>query len=179
MSRSSVRLAALAGAAAVALGVASPTVAAAQERSATVQSVYSYRPASAVVEGRTVTVRMPASHYQATADHTAAVVQAATVNPQPVGNYTPQGATGGVVPAYTQNVTPASSSTGTISIGAAMTVIFGGLLIYGIKRNEIKKGWAFVAIGFGVFTGATIIGTIYGQIAGTGASTVTNILGSL
>jgi hypothetical protein len=170
MSRPVVRLAALAGAAAVALGIATPTVAAADERTATVHSIHST--ATPIdLAGRTVTVTMPTTHYAVTAAHSGAVVEVAAVGPTaiPATN---------VTPAYTQNVTPASVSAGAISVGAAATVLFGGLLFIGIKKNEIKKGWAFVAVGFGVFTATTLVGSLYGTVVGTGVSTVSNILGA-
>jgi hypothetical protein len=169
MSRPVVRLAALAGAAAVALGMATPAVAAAMEHTATVHSIAST--ATPVhLDGRVVTVAMPTVHYTATPAHTDAVVNLAGAIPTtvPADN---------VTPAYNQ-VTPASASTGAISVGAAATVLFGGLLFVGIKRNEIKKGWAFVAVGFGVFTAATLVGSLYGTVVGTTVTTVSNILGA-
>jgi hypothetical protein len=166
MSRRTVRLAALAGAAAVALGIASPVAAAAMERTATVHSVAST--ATPIRHaGRTVTVAMPTTHYTATADHSNTVVDLAVAGPT-------------TVPAIDTNVTPANvtpasaASTGTIGVGTVAMFGFGGALVFGLKRKELSKGWTFIAVGFGVSSSATMVGVLYGQIVGSSISLIGN-----
>lgn len=176
MSRTTVRLAALAGAAAVALGVASPTVAAATERTATVHSTYSYGPSSAVVDGRTISVQMPASHYQATADHTTAVTVVAAAAPQPVGNYTPRGTTGTVTPAYTTNVN--LSGGGAISAGIVGTLVVAVIIYFGVKHHKVSIAWgiAFVILGIGL--AQTGIGSALDGLKTTAVTAAASILNS-
>lgn len=175
MSRRPLRLAALAGTAAVALGIATPAVAAAVEHTATIHSVASTAtPISHA--GRVVTVTMPTTHYAATAAHSDAVVNLAVAGPSTLPGI--NGQAGNVVPAYQQNVSTASA-TGTISIGAVMVIGFGGLLIFGLHKKEISKGWAFIAVGFGVFTGSTVVGSIYAQFGTSGVSAISDILSGM
>lgn len=172
MTRRPVRLAALAGAAAVALGIATPAVAAAVEHTATVHSVAAT--ATPITHaGGTVTVVMPTTHYAATAAHSDAVVNLAAAGPS-------------AVPAIdgTTNVTPANVQTvnsvsGTIAVGTVATLLLGFLVGFGVKTDRIKLSWAVMSAALGTFLGSTIFGTLSTQLGGTVVTSLSSILSSL
>lgn len=171
MSRHSVRLAALAGAAAVALGIATPAVAAAVEHTATVHSVAATAtPISHA--GRVVTVTMPTTHYAATAAHSDAVVNLAVAGPSTV----PANSSTNVVPANVQNV---NASGGTIAAGTVATMLLAVIVGFGVKGGRVRIGWAVACAVLGVFLGGTIFGALSEQLGGTVVSSLNNILSSI
>lgn len=167
MSRPVVRLAALAGAAAVALGMATPAVAAAMEHTATVHSIAST--ATPVhLDGRVVTVAMPTVHYTATTAHTDAVVTLAGAIPTtvPADN---------VTPAY-NTVTPASASNGAIGAGATATLLLAVVLFFGVRHNKVRVSWVVTSAVLGVLLAGTTFGVMANTIAGNGVASLGSIL---
>jgi hypothetical protein len=173
MSRRPVRLAALAGAAAVALGIATPAVAAAVEHTATVHSAHST--ATPInLDGRVVTVTMPTTHYAPTDAHSDAVVTlAAAVQPSvaPVVD-------ANVTPAV-NNVTPANVSGGTIGVGLVGLMIIGVVVFIGIKGRKVAAGWAITLVALGVLLDGTFVGPLIKQLTTSVVTAAASTLGNL
>jgi len=170
MSRRTVRLAALTGAAAVALGLATPAVAAAVEHTATVHTVAATATPIAHA-GRTLTVRMPTTHYAATASHTDAVVDLAAAGPTTVPAIDT-----GVTPA---NVTTANVSSGTIGAGLVGVIVIGVIVYFGIKSRKVTAGWGVTLVALGVLLSGTFIGPLVEQLTTSVVTAAATTLGNL
>lgn len=193
MSRRIVRLAVVSAASAAALGVPVATViAVADTPSTTVQAATTTHTPVRLADGRTVTVKgLPTVHYTATGGHRDAVQAAATANPadgsvpgtNPNASSSPSADLPGIgtnptgTGTYDPSQVTTQASGGVIGIGVAGMLIFGGLLIYGVKENKISKGQAIIAVGFGVFAATTFVGTFYHTAISSGASMVSGFTG--
>lgn len=176
MSRHAVHLAALAGAAAVALGIATPTVAAAVEHTATVHSVAST--ATPITHaGRVVTVTMPTTHYAASASHSDAVTTLAAAGSSAIPAI--DTGTTNVTPAYDQNVTPANVSGGTIGAGLVGIIVIGVIVYFGIKSRKITAGWGVTLVALGVLLSGTFIGPLVEQLTTSVVTAAATTLGNL
>jgi hypothetical protein len=169
MSRPAIRFAALAGAAAVAFGIATPAVAAAVEHTATVHSAAST--ATPIrVDGRVVTVVMPTTHYAATGAHSDAIVNVAYAGPSaiPATNVTPA----------TNNVTPANVSGGTIGVGIVGLMLIGVIVFIGIKGRKVAASWAITLVALGVLLDGTFVGPLIKQLTNSAVTAAANTLGN-
>jgi hypothetical protein len=122
--------------------------------------------------GRTVTVRMPTTHYTATDAHSDAVVDLAVAGPF-------------AVPAVDSNVTPANvtpasaASTGTIAVGSVATLLLLVIVGFAVKNGRVKLSWAVLSAVLGVFLGGTIFGSLSEQLGGTVVTSLNSILSSI
>jgi len=174
MSRRHVRLAALAGVAAVALGIATPAVAAAVEHTSTVHSAHAT--ATPITHaGRTVTVTMPTTHYAASSAQSDAVVTLAAAVPSTIPAID-TGTTTTVTPAYQQNV---NASGGTIAVGTVVTLLLLVVVGFAVKNQRIRLSWALTCAVLGVFLGSTIFGALSQQLGSTVVTSFSSILSSL
>jgi hypothetical protein len=174
MSRPVARFAALAGAAAVVLGIATPMAAAADQHTATVHSIT--RPAPATVrltaDSRTVTVLMPRAHYTATDAHHGVVVEAAAATPV-------IGQTGtNVTPAYDSNVQQANLTSGGTAIAATTVATLLLLVVIGfaLKHRHVKVTWVVLSAALGVFLSGSVFGALSTQLGGTAVSALSSIV---
>lgn len=176
MSRTPVRFAVLAGAAAVALGVATPVVAAAMEHTTTVASAH--RTATPIAhDGRTITVRMPTAHYAVAAAHHDAVKAAATAPPLQ-DTITGQQPGNGITPAYDQTA-PASVSGGTIGAGVVGILVIGVIVYFGAKHKKFSAAWGVTLVALGVLLSGTFIGPLIEQLTTSVVTAAASTLGNL
>ncbi len=180
MSPRIVRIIAVSGAAAAALlGTAGTVPAAAAET-----------PSSVVL----------AANYQAEPGHTDTVMQFAqdtnpsdaddngTTFPNPY-EQNPQGEPGEQIPNTPNAPSPqqlndptqiqTQAGAGTIAVGTFATAVLLIIGYFAIKRGGVRVGSAVLFVCIGVMLGGTFIGPLVHQLAGTGATAVSNVLNGL
>jgi hypothetical protein len=120
---------------------------------------------------RAMTVRgLPTTHYTATADHSAAVVTVAAVQPSvaPVVDTN-------VTPAV-NNVTPANVSGGTIGVGIVGLMLIGVIVFIGIKGRKVAASWAITLVALGVLLDGTFVGPLIKQLTNSAVTAAANTL---